>query len=76
MYVIFIKNENGKPHSYLNKDKKIVAKLDINAIFDTFSEAGNKARAVINGAKIIPLKDFLLSDEGLNAFEKFCLTQP
>ena len=76
MYVIFIKNENGEPHSYLNKDKKIVAKLGIDAIFDTYSEAGNKARSVIKGAKIISIKDFLLSDEGLNAFEKFCLTLP
>jgi hypothetical protein len=76
MYVIFIKNENEEPHSYLNKNKKIVAKLDIDAIFDTYSEAGNKARSVIKGAKIISIKDFLLSDEGSKLFKEFCLTLP
>lgn len=73
MYVI-IKIEKDNSRLYLNKNKNLVAKLSNDAIFLTYSEAGNKARSITNGAKIISLKDFLLSDVGLKAFEEFCLT--
>jgi hypothetical protein len=71
MYIILV-FEDGKSTSYLTKDKKIVANLCEDAIFDTYSGAASASCKLINRTEVISSKDIFLSEEGKKFVDKFC----